>query len=202
MNFACDFTEFVPNVRINNIRIGSDNGLATWITHMISVISFWTKCWNRPKGRSQFNILSIVLISANDLWRLLFGIFNDSIVYMCIGLTQWGRLTHICVIKLDLLWFISWLVAWSATSHYPNQWWNIVGWNQWHKFQWLLSKNTTILFKKMHLKNVASKMSTILPRPQYVTAGIHVVVEQWNLELTHWSPDIIAFCWHFKLYFL
>ena len=42
-------------------------------------------------------------------WRLIYG------------LTDSGRVTHIYVIELGHHWFMQWLVAYSAPSHYLNQ---------------------------------------------------------------------------------
>ena len=39
-------------------------------------------------------------------------------------------------------WFRQWLVAWSAPSHYLNQWWNIVNSNLRNKLQWNLKQNS------------------------------------------------------------
>ena len=44
-------------------------------------------------------------------------------------LTHWGRVMHICIIKLNHHWFRYWLIAWPAPSHYLNQSWNIVNWD-------------------------------------------------------------------------
>ena len=51
-------------------------------------------------------------------------------------LTQWGRVVHICIIKL------------MAPSHYLKQWWNIVNWNLGNKFQWNSNRNTTIFHRR------------------------------------------------------
>ena len=38
-------------------------------------------------------------------------------------LTLWGRMMHICFSELGHHWIRQWLVAFSAPSHYLNQWW-------------------------------------------------------------------------------
>ena len=70
----------------------------------------------------------------------------NSITWLIIwsDLTQWGRVPHICFIKLDHHWFRQWLVTWPAPSHYLNHCWNAVHWTLWNKCQWNCSKHTTI----------------------------------------------------------
>ena len=51
-------------------------------------------------------------------------------------------------------WFKYWLVAWSAPSHYLNQFWNVVDLTNLHELQWNISIEIhTISFKKMLLKS-------------------------------------------------
>ena len=50
--------------------------------------------------------------------------------------------------------FRKWLVAWSAPSHFLNQWWNTFYWTLRNKRQWNLKK---IAFKKIHLKMSSGK---------------------------------------------
>ena len=63
------------------------------------------------------------------------------------GLTHWGRVTHICV-SINHHWFRYWLVAWSAPSHYLNQWLNIVNWTIINKFHWISFKFKNSYSKK------------------------------------------------------
>ena len=83
-------------------------------------------------------------------------------------LTRWGRMMHICVIKLSHHWFRQWLVAWQVPSHYLNQCRNIVNWTLGNKFQWNFHQNMTIFFKENKFENVIWKMSAILSWPQCV----------------------------------
>ena len=84
------------------------------------------------------------------------------------GLTHGGRVTHICVNILDHHWFRSWLVAWSAPSHYLNQCWDIVNWTLRNKLQWHLNERHIFSFKKIHLKMSSGKC-----RP--FCLGLHVL---------------------------
>ena len=83
-------------------------------------------------------------------------------------LTHWGRVTHICVIKLGHHWFRYWLVACSAPSHYLNQCWNIVNWTFRNKLQWNFNRNSNIFIQVFAFENVVRKMAFILSRPQWV----------------------------------
>ena len=57
---------------------------------------------------------------------------------------------------------LSFIIAWSAPSHYLNQWWIIVNWNLWRKLRW----NWYIFIQGNTSENVVLKMSAILSRPQ------------------------------------
>ena len=49
------------------------------------------------------------------------------------------------------------VVAWSAPSHYLNQWWNIVNWTLETNFSETAIEIHTFSFKKMHLKLSSGK---------------------------------------------
>ena len=74
--------------------------------------------------------------------------------FPCIyGLTQWGRVTHICVSKLTIIGSDNGFVAWPAPSRYLNQRWNIVNRNPWNKFQWNFNQNSYILIKNLKMSS-------------------------------------------------
>ena len=83
-------------------------------------------------------------------------------------LTHWGRVTHICVSWLDHHRFRSWLVAWTAPSHYPNQCWNIVNWTLRNKLQWIFNRNSNIFIQGNAFENGVCEMASILSWPQCV----------------------------------
>ena len=58
-------------------------------------------------------------------------------------------------------WFRQWLVAWSAPSHYLNQWWNIVNLTPRNKFQWNVNQNSYIVIEENAFENVVWKMASI-----------------------------------------
>ena len=76
-------------------------------------------------------------------------------------LTHWGRVTHICVGKLNHHWFKWWLVAWSAPSHYLNQCWNIVNSTLRNKLQWNLNRKSNIFIEENTFENVVCEMVSI-----------------------------------------
>ena len=72
-------------------------------------------------------------------------------------------MTHICVGNLTIIVSDN---AWSAPSHYLNQWWNIVDSTFKNKLQWNFNRISNICFMKMRL-NVSS-LAVILSRLQCV----------------------------------
>ena len=94
------------------------------------------------------------------------------------ALTQWGRVTHICVSKLTTIGSDN---AWSAPSHYLKQCWNIVKLNLRNKFQWTLKRNWYI-FMRLNNAQMRLKMSSGKWRP--FCLGLNV--------LTHWGRDKMA----------
>ena len=82
-------------------------------------------------------------------------------------LTHWGRVTHICVSRLDHHWLRCWLIAWSAPSHYLNQWRDIVDSNL-SKLQSYFKRNLYIFIPEKAFENVICEMAANLSRPQCV----------------------------------
>ena len=79
-----------------------------------------------------------------------------------IMLTHCGWVTHLCVSKLTII------GSDQATSHYLNQWWNIVNWNLTNKPQWNLNRNSYIFIQENAFENVICEMTAILSQPQCV----------------------------------
>ena len=76
-------------------------------------------------------------------------------------------------------WFRQWLVAWSASSHYLNQCWDIVNWTLRDKLQWSRNRNSYISIQGNAFENVICKMAAILSRPRCVmlqTALLLVII--------------------------
>ena len=64
-------------------------------------------------------------------------------------------------------WLRQWLVAWPASSHYLNQYWNIV-WTLRNKVQWNSYPNSNIFIQENVFESVVCEMAAILSRPQCV----------------------------------
>ena len=117
-----------------------------------------------PPGNPYFDIpapvcawkLLIMLITSStidyhdngQLWLMIVSNRMDQ------GLSYWGRVTHICVIEMGHHWFMQWLVAFSAPSHYLNQWWLMVNWTLGNKVQWNFYQNWNIFIDKIAFENV------------------------------------------------
>ena len=72
--------------------------------------------------------------------------------------------------------FRYWLVAWSATSHYLNQCWDIVNWTLMNKLQWNFNRYSSIFIQENGFENVVCEMASILSRPQCVNAHCFMVI--------------------------
>ena len=125
------------------------------------------------------------------------------------GLTHWGRVTHIC----------EWCIyACSAPSHYLNQCWNIVDWTLRNKLQWNFYRNSNIFIHENALKNVVCEMVSILSRPQcfdvycsialgliyiwqkkyeiiYCTLKLTISYEEQTSQLTKYTPYFALTVW-------
>ena len=79
------------------------------------------------------------------------------VTWRCLNrLTHLPLVLHICVSKLGQHWFVQWLVAYSAPSHYLNQCWVIVNWTLRNKLQWNFNQNAKLFTKciwKYRLRN-------------------------------------------------
>ena len=82
-------------------------------------------------------------------------------------LTHWGRVTHMRQ-QSNYHWFRRSLDAWTAPSHYLNQWWNIVNWTLRNKLQWHFNRNLNIFIQENALEDVVCEMASIFSRPQCV----------------------------------
>ena len=84
-------------------------------------------------------------------------------------------MTHICVSELTIIG----CGAWSAPSHYLNQWWNIVNSTLRNKLQWSFNRNSNIFIQENALEDVVCEMASILSRPQCVNR-----YQDWPVNLT------------------
>ena len=79
-------------------------------------------------------------------------------------------------------WFQKWLVAWTAPSHYLNQYWNIVTWTLRNKLKGHFNQNSKIFIQEIAFENVICKMASILSGPQWVNS--------LRLSTTHMSHNV------------
>ena len=93
-------------------------------------------------------------------------------------------------------WFRSWLVAWSAPSHYLKQCWNIVNSNLWNKLQWNPRQNSFIFIQENAFENVVCEGASIQSRPQWVKAPKTITYEPAHLfqNLREWFIQKIQLC--------
>ena len=124
---------------------------------------------------------------------------------------HWGRVTHICASKLNIIVSDN---AWPAPSHHLNKWWNIVNWTPRNKLRWNLNRNSHIVIHENAFENIIWKRSEIFPHSCVATlrgsrclmitklrndcvmnrwwswtsdySGTHVIV-RWFLCLASWS---------------
>ena len=124
-------------------------------------------------------------------------------------LTHWGRVTHICVSKLDHHCFRSRLVACTAPSHYLNQCWIIVNWTLRNKLQCNLNRNSNIFIQENAFESDVCETAAILSRPQCVNSlcpsdatwrhrsGSTLAHGAWRHQAITWSKvglSTVRFC--------
>ena len=140
--------------------IGSDNGLSPGQHQAI----IWTNAGILLIGALGTNVSEILIkICTFSFKKMLLKMSCGKRRPSCIGLnvlTHWGWVTHMHH-ETNHYWFIQWLVAWSAPSHYPNQCWDIVNWTPRNKLQWNFNRNTKLY---IHENAFVWEMAAILFR--------------------------------------
>ena len=110
---------------------------------------------------------------------------------------------HICVGELGQYWFMKWLVACSAPSHFLNQCCLIVKWTLTNKFQWNFIKTQKFSFVKMHLKMSSAKWRPFCPgeddlgkvgynsdsRRRKIAWGLAITASQFSSQYTSASDS-------------
>ena len=117
-------------------------------------------------------------------WGIFILTFNKDAMGLTkhLILTNWSRVTHICVNKTYHHWFRWWLVAWSGPSHYLIQCWKIVDWTLGNKFKWNLNQNLYIFTNENAFENVVLEMSAILFRLHSVNIHFSVPWTCFNAQ--------------------
>ena len=85
-------------------------------------------------------------------------------------------------------WFRQWLVAWSAPSHYRNQWWNIVNWTLGNKLQWNFDRNSNIFIEENAFENVVCEMASTCFGLNVLKFVIFVIIPvPYTVSYTWWQ---------------
>ena len=108
-------------------------------------------------------------------------------------LTHWGRVTHICVSKLNMIGSDNGLspgrrqaIIWTNTGI-------LLIWPSGANFSEMLIEIHTFSFKKMHVKMLSAKKAAILSRPQCVKGCVSLDPSKnsksgwWGLQLDIWQ---------------
>ena len=107
-----------------------------------------------------------------------------------------GRLSHICVSKLNHLWFRWWLVVCLVPSHNLNHCWHVIDWIHGSKFQWNLNQNT-IFIQENVFENVVCRYGSHFF--QFYQFQCENPLKFHTKYLTHTLKDIIFIQhWNFK----
>ena len=87
------------------------------------------------------------------------------------GLTYLPLVSHICVSGSSQRWFRKWPVAYSAPSHYLNQYWVIVNWNLTNKLQWNFNRNTRLCIHENAFETPSAKWRPFYPGEDELMIG-------------------------------
>ena len=101
--------------------------------------------------------------------QTLWSIFLSLITWQ---LTHLPLVPHIFVSELSPHWFRQWLVAYSAPSHYLNQYCVIVNWTLRNKLQWNCYQNTKPFTHENASENIVCERAAILSRERWVKKGL------------------------------
>ena len=171
------------------IRIGIR---AKWNGHQIGKMNKWYLVkWHKTMTKVRTQI---------RFWMR--KIWHD-LIFM--GLTHWGRLTHLCVSELTIIGSDNGL----SPSHYLKQCWIIVNWTLRNKLHWNFKWNSNIFIQENSLEHVVCEIASILSRPQCVNYGVSIVSTfekvmtnyqcklQWLICLYVWNMQVVK-CWFKK----
>ena len=117
----------------------------------------------RPNGQRNFQWNSLVIVDLFHCVRINFESLRSSDAYMR------NQINHHR--------FRSWLVAWSAPSHFLIQCWDIINSNLRNKLLWNLKRNSYIFIQENAFEYVVCEMATMFSRPQWVNAFSTQILE-------------------------
>ena len=105
-------------------------------------------------------------------------------------LTHWGRMTHICVGKINIIGSDNGLSPRRRQAIIQSQCWNIVNWTLGNKPQWNFNRNSNIFIQENEFESVVWKMAAILSRPQCVKRFIiGYGFDAWGIVFTKLGPS-------------
>ena len=106
-------------------------------------------------------------------------------------LTHWGRVTT------NHHWFKSWLVTWSAPSHYLNQCANIGNWNLRNNLQWNFNQNSCIFIQENRLEMSSGKWRPFCLHLNVLThCNLHQAIHMGQVaELGNFGCLVTWFCY-------
>ena len=102
----------------------------------------------------------------NDAWSLVMVCFILGYIIVCRRLIHWGRVTHICISKLNHHWFRSWPVRHQAII-WTNYGIFLLGYLRTNLSEFLFFRNSCSFIQENAFENVC-EMATILSQPQYI----------------------------------
>ena len=88
-----------------------------------------------------------------------------------VQLTHLPQVPHICVNELGQHWFRWWFVAFSAPSHYLNQYWVIFNWALRNKLQWNFNQNAKLFIHGNTYEISSAKWQPFCPGGDGLRAG-------------------------------
>ena len=106
---------------------------------------------------------------------------------------------HIYVSESGHHWLRKWLVAYSAPSHYLNQWWVIVNWTLRNKLQWNFNQNIKLFIYENASENIVYEMAAILSREGWVK--LDIVITDPTIPSLLWMTtfDIVSSCYSWNV---
>ena len=107
----------------------------------------------------QDSIMYLLTAPSHCLYHHYQWDMKSDFIFQEVYLTHWGRLTHICVSKINHRWLRFCPVAWLAPSHNLNQCWDFANLTQRNTFQWNFSQNKYISIQENSFENVVCEMA-------------------------------------------
>ena len=89
---------------------------------------------------------------------------------------------HTCFNESGRPWFRQWLVAYSAPSHYLNQYWVIINWTLRNDLQWNYNHNAKLFSHENAFEIIVCEIAAICPGGDELTQHwLKVMARQWTI---------------------